>query len=235
MKKAKKIVIPVILVLCLCAVCALLFVNYREARKYQPPINGISWGMTSDEMIKKLALSQDDVTKGKEGNSIVSYENATIFNQEATVKLYFDNQSRINLYCMSIDFPKLTEDELINQLKPLYGTGFGKTTYTWTDGKVKDLPQKIQDRIKYVKIDLSSKQNGPSAFSEEGLWEMYQSSGLVQAELRGTSLWYFGDCMAVSAIASDDKKYNAWIEYLENLYKNHPAQDSPNNSKLPVE
>lgn len=225
MKKAKKIIIPVVLVLCLCAVCVLVFVNYREARKYQPPINGISWGMTSDEVIKKLHLSEDNVKEDEYGN-IISYENATVFNQKANVQMFFDLDAKMNLSFVKIEFLDLNKDYLMNQLKSIYGTDFGKVYDIWISKKVMDLPEEIQDRFKYINIELPAKYNISPGFSEEGMWKSLRSQSLVSVDLHDSALTYDARYMAAYTIMKDDNKYNDWIEYLESLYKNRPEPAS---------
>lgn len=229
MKKAKMVVLFVALAICLCVAGFIIYVNSNKITGFQPPIKGISWGMTSDEVIKKLNLSQDCVTEKENGDITISYENTSVFNRKANVQMSFDVVGKVNLYSMGIEFPDSNKDDLINQLNHTYGqyVVMENNQYPiWESEKIKELPQKIQDRFKYQQIELLAKYNIATGFSEDTVWKSIQNKSLVSVELIDSSLSYSAANMAVSTILSDDEKYNAWITYYEDLLKNSPNKDA---------
>lgn len=189
--------------------------------------------MTSDEVIKKLNLSPENVEEDENGNITLHYDNATIFNQKANVRLLFDVQTKINLQTIAIDFQDVDTDDLINKIGKEYGDG-EYTEYengrvlNWWGEKIIDLPSKIQDRF----IDLEELKYSYTSmtFSEERVWNGIKNTPLISVGFLDSTLVYNADYMAVSTILSDDEKYNEWIEYIESLYKNRPEPASTTDS-----
>lgn len=191
--------------------------NNEDSFGFQPPIPGIKWGMTPDEVVKELNLKEDNIHNNDSNIITLSYEDTSIFNQKADLILDFDMQSEIGLVRIRADFPNLNKDDLIIQLTNTYGKNVAVddnwVPCQWESKKVVDLPTKIQDRFKYIKVELPTIVNGTNGlFSNDTTWKNILDEPLVKVSIIDDKLVYTATNMAAYTAFKDDDKYNKMVE-----------------------
>lgn len=218
----------------ICLILTLLFVVHLVScskedaySAYAPPVDGVQWGMSPDEVLKVLKLSEDMILVEDERLTVIEYSNAIIHGQTATVNMKFDTQADIGLLGMDVFFADMDKEDLIDKLNSAYGAytavDDNMTPYRWESEKIKELPQKIQDRFSYVNVEFPIQVGAYEESSYDSAWDMIQNEPLVRINIVGDDtisyLSYTAENMAAYVLFNDDKAYEELQEYL---------QDSPN-------
>lgn len=195
--------------------------NKEKEFGFLPPIKHIQWGMTPDEVMKELKLTNDSIIEDSGTLVILSYNNTTILGQEANITMTFDTEYEMGLQTIYVQFSNLNKDDMINQLNKAYGKPTAVdddgVPSQWMSEKIIDLPQEIQDRFKYTLVDFQVAKrtltNDSAGFSDDSVWRSCQNEPLVGISIRNKdTLVYAAGNMASYTLFKDDKKYITLIE-----------------------
>ena len=219
-QKLKKIVY--LLIVCLFFTSFISCAYEEEEFGFLPPIKHIQWGMTPDEVMKELKLTDDSIIEDSETSVTLSYNNTSILGQEANITMSFDMEYELGLQIIYVQFPNLNKDYLINQLNKAYGkptaVDDNGVPSQWASEKIIDLPQEMQDRFKYTKVDFEAVRrtlsNNPVGFpDDDSLWSSLQNEPLVGVGIiNKDTLLYGAGNMAAYTLYKDDQKYIKLIE-----------------------
>lgn len=181
------------------------------AAAFQPPMEGVSWGMMPEEVMELLALPQESIESDDGTVVVLQCGEQSIFGQNADVKLTFDTTHQIGLLKMNIQFSAPSGDALVETLNEAYGEqgmAAGRDDpIRWESEKIEELPEEVQERFEFMLTQAFSKNEGP--FSQESVWDMTKSQPLVTVTLRDENLNYYAGNMAVYLIYNDDAAYEA--------------------------
>lgn len=186
---------------------------------FQPPIEGVQWGMSPEEVMDVLSLSEECIQNSDEWTAILQCDDMEIFGQDADALMVFDMKSQVGLVKMSIVFPDASEESLAERLVEAYGghsgVNAGGKPYLWEDEKIEELPEGIQERFRYMWLECPPREE--EIFSEETIWNAYKVQPLVTVALNDNVLTYDGGNMAAYLIYNDDTAY----EHLQSLRSNN--------------
>ena len=211
-----------ILIICSFSISFISCTNKEEVYGFPPPIKHIQWGMTPNEVMKELKLTKDNILNDSGASITLSYDNTFVFGQKANIIMDFDMEYELGLLDMYVQFSNLNKDDLIKQLNKAYGKPVELddqwVPYLWESKKIGDLPQKIQDRLEYLMIELPAekraKSDAPVGFSDDTVWRTTQNEALVRVSLNKDTLDYSAQRMAIYTFVKDNKKYNKLIDIL---------------------
>ena len=208
--------------MCLFFISIISCVNKEEESGFLPPIKHIQWGMTPDEVMKELKLTDDSIIDDSGTSVTLSYNNTTVFDQEANITMSFDMEYEFGLQTIYVQFSNLNKDDMINQLNKTYGkptaVDDNGVPSQWMSKKIIDLPQEMQDRFKYTKIDFQAVRrtlsSNPIGFPDDDLlWSSLQNEPLVGVGINNKDILIYGaGNMAAYNLYKDDKKYIKLIE-----------------------
>lgn len=210
-----------LLIVCLFFTSMISCSNKEEELGFSPPIKHIEWGMTPDEVMKELKLTNDSIIEDSGTLVILSYNNTTILGQEANITMTFDTEYEFGLQTIYVQFSNLNKDDMINQLNKAYGNPTAVdddgVPSQWMSEKIIDLPQEIQDRFKYTLVDFQAARrtlsNDSAGFSDDSVWRSYQNEPLVGVSIKNKeALLYGAGNMAAYTLYKDDIKYIKLIE-----------------------
>lgn len=210
--------------MCLLLTSCISCSNNDKKSGFQPPIKGLQWGMTSDKVIKALNLTDANILHDDGKSITLSYENTSVFDQEANIVMFFDMESEIGLLELRVNFSDFNRDDLINRLNNTYGeyTAIDDNWIAcqWESKKVVDLPQKIQDRFKYINVEHPSKVIASDELTDATLWDNIQNQPLVTVTINEDTLIYRAEHMAAYTVIKNDKTYNKMVEKINNKIEN---------------
>lgn len=199
------------------------------AAAFQPPTEGVWWGMSPEEAMENPALSEDCILSDDGKVVVLQWEDRELWGKNADIEMIFNTQPQIGLLRLNVYFEDLSEEALIEILNRTYGdcTAADREGLPnrWESEKIADMPERIQERFRYMRVDGPMGEEERSGFTKEGLWDLYKNQPLVTVARIGNTLNYEGGNMALYRICDDDSAYEKLKEYLvENAYK-----ESPNN------
>lgn len=178
---------------------------------FQPPLEGIQWGMTPEEAVDVLSLSEECIQNPDEWTAVLLCDDMEVFGWNADVELVFESKYRMGLQRMTIWFEEDSEESLAEMLSGIYGehsaVDAGGVPSLWESEKVEDLTEEIQDRFRSMWLDYSSWDERQGGISQETVWDSYKSQPLVSVVLNGDVLSYYGGNMAAYLIYNDDIAY----------------------------
>lgn len=219
-KKFLGLLFVCLLFVCLLFICFIFWTTNHKKLGFEPPIKGIHWGMTSDQVIKKLNLTKSNITYNDANRITLSYENTSAFKQKANIEMYFDTQSEIGLCSMFVVFPNLNKDNLIKQLNSTYGKYTDVDANKWESKKISDSPKKIQDRFKYINMELIPKLDTDKTSSFALKWSDIEKQPLATVTLKDNTLEYKANNMASYTAFNDDDTYDKIVKKINNFIKN---------------
>lgn len=188
---------------------------------FQPPLEGIQWGMMPEEAVDVLSLSEECIQNPDEWTAVLLCDDLKVFGRNADVELIFESKYQMGLQRMTIWFEEDSEESLAEMLSDIYGehsaVDAGGVPSLWESEKVEDLTEEIQDRFHSMWLDNSSWEEGQGGISQETMWDSYKSQPLVSVALNGDVLSYYGGNMAAYLIYNDDTAY----EQLQSLRSNN--------------
>lgn len=209
---------------CLLFICFIFWTTNHKKLGFEPPIKGLHWGMTSDQVIKKLNLTKNNITYNDGNRITLSYDNISVFKQKAIIEMSFDTKSEIGLCSMFVVFPNVNKDNLIKQLNCTYGkytdVDNNLIANRWESKKISDSPKKIQDRFKYINIELLSKLDTDKTSGLVLKWSDLQNQPLATVTLKDNTLEYKANNMASYTAFNDDDTYNKIVKKINNFIKN---------------
>lgn len=203
-------------VLCLFVACMLLAGTAFSAGGdtqfgFAPPIQGVAWGMSYDDVAKQLKLQKDDALYAKGKTSALLDKNAVIFGQKATVQLLFDEKGGIGLDCIRVNYSKMDMDAMRKRLARIYGNE--RALDEWDSVKISDLQQNIQDRFKYLKVELPAKVDTTGILNPK--WADIKDRPLASVIIGDSKTLYFGaEDMAAYQIISNDTAYTRYLNWI---------------------
>lgn len=182
---------------------------------FQPPIDGIEWGMMPDEVMDALSLSEECIQKYSQDNvewtAVLQCGNMEIFEQNADVVMVFDLKSQIGLLTISVCFPDASEESLSEMLVDAYGEHSAVNAEgnpcLWENEKIEELPEEIQERFRYMWMEFLPREGEQENIFKEAIWNAHKAQPLVTVALNGNVLIYTGGNMAEYLIYNDDAAY----------------------------
>lgn len=187
---------------------------------FQPPIEGVQWGMTPEEVLEVMELPEECIISDDGKTVSIQCEKIDVFGQSADASMTFDENYKIGLYRMKFFFDNPSRESLVEALNRSYGAycvvnDAGEPS-RWESEKVEDLPEHIQDRYRYTLIEMPAQKELEGDFSQESQWNALKSQALVSVTLGGDMLSYQADNMAAYlTLYSEDEAYEAFLDYLE--------------------
>lgn len=180
---------------------------------FQPPIDGVEWGMMPDQVVDVLSLSEECIQKNiqndVEWTAVIECGDIEIFDQSADVVMVFDLKSQVGLSGISICFEDASEESMAEILSSVYGeysaVNAEGTPCLWGNEKIEELPEEIQERFRYMWVEFPPREE--ESFSKETIWNSYKAQPLVTVALNGDVLTYSGGNMALYLIYNDDTAY----------------------------
>ena len=170
-------------ILVCCAVIMSLAACSQQPRTsgtaFQPPIEGVQWGMSPEEVMDVLSLSEECIQNSDEWTATLQCDDMEIFGQDA--------------------------DGLVEAYGGHSGVNAGGKPYLWEDEKIEELPEGIQERFRYMWLEFPPREE--EIFSEETIWNAYKVQPLVTVALNDNVLTYDGGNMAAYLIYNDDIAY----------------------------
>lgn len=188
---------------------------------FQPPIDGIEWGMMPEEVMDVLSLPDECIQHNDEWTAVLQCGDMEIFEQNADVLMVFDMKSQIGLLAVSVRFPDASEESLSEMLVDAYGeysaVNAGGTPCLWENEKIEELPEEIQERFRYMWMEFLPREGEQETFSREAIWNAHKAQPLVTVALNGDVLTYTGGNMAEYLIYNDDAAYGQFQDLLQDL------------------
>ena len=139
----------VALVLLLIIPAMLIACGGKEKEKLNPPIKGVSWGGTPEQVKEVLGEPKEELKQ--EGLTQLLWEDANVWNNKASLLLRFDTADDLGLFYTGITFTDLNEEELLELLTKEYGEPTrkeeGKITF-WGGKTVGELSEELQTQIR---------------------------------------------------------------------------------------
>lgn len=207
-------------VLALCVVLAIVLLanpsigkDDKFAAAFEPPIKGIFWGMTPEEVAERLDIPKENISRGEFGNVTMVFENQKVFGQKGDVTLLFDmSHGEPGLLELWVSFEDLDREALRQSLEKMYGERIAANPDKWGSERVEELPQEMQDRMYFLKVEGPSKAISMS-FSKETVWNSLKSQPLVTVTLGENSLSYNAQNMAGYLMIRDEERYKEFWKY----------------------
>lgn len=133
----------------------------KQSYSYSPPIKGIEFGMTADEISQAKKLSSYNLVKSVElmNASYLELKSQKVLGKNSNVTLYFFDSKQgdlvSRLYSLSIVYNDNTIDNVINLLKKKYGDYkyYDQDTtelYTWSKDTLSSLSTETIERMKTI-------------------------------------------------------------------------------------
>lgn len=194
------------------------------AAAFQPPVEEIDWGMMPEEVMERLALSEECILNDDGKVVVLQCDDMSVFGQSADVQMTFDVSYQIGLLSMAVRFDDASAESLVETLNRIYGDYTAVDSEgnpcRWESEKVEDLPEEVQERFRYMKVEATAWNDEQGGFSKEAVWNTYKSESLVAANLSGNILYYQAGNMAAYQLCVDDSAYEELKNYLDaNAYK----------------
>lgn len=190
---------------------------------FQPPIEDVHWGMTSEEVMEILALPEDCILNSDDGSITLQCENMDIFGQCADVVMSFDVRYKMGLMNMIIFFTDLSGESLVEALNHAYGDYSAVDSEgvpcRWESEKIEDMSERIQERFQYVQLESPAWNDEQGVFSKETVWNTIKGQSLVAVTLNGNILYYNAGHMAAYLVLNDDNAYEKMQSYLNDVTK----------------
>lgn len=178
---------------------------------FQPPVEEIRWGMMPEDVIGILDIPEESIQKYDDTLVRIQCEDMNVFGQTADVEMTFDVQSGAGLLGMQICFEDSSREFLTETLNEAYGD------YTavndkgepcqWESEKIEDMPEEIQEKIRYAKVEYPARKNFEKDFSEEAVWNNLKAQPLVKVMLGTDSVYYDAENMAGYFMLCDDQAF----------------------------
>ena len=148
--------------------------NLRSKNSYEPPIPGIEWGITEEELLERLQAESVSLNEEKEGTSVFQFQ-SSVFNCPAEVMIQTDHYTGLGAYLAEIHFTDYDEGNLRKALTDMYGEPSSQDRASvrleWKSVLIRDLPEGVQSRIQYARIGW--KYTGAGS---KGMWEAIRRS-----------------------------------------------------------
>lgn len=181
----------VALVLLLIIPAMLIACGGKEKEKLNPPINGVSWGGTPEQVKEVLGEPKEELKQ--EGLTQLLWEDANVWNNKASLLLRFDTADDLGLFYTGITFTDLNEEELLELLTKEYGEPTrkeeGKITF-WGGKTVGELSEELQTQIRETLL-------GGGSEVKEAVWQTILKEPLVHVSAWGNRVLYSADHMAL--------------------------------------
>lgn len=174
---------------------------------FQPPMEGVCWGMMPEEVMELLELPEECVLSDNGTVMVLQCEDQNIFGQSADVALTFDTAHQMGLLNMNIRFAEPSGESLAEALSEAYGESCAAAGQgvpcLWESEKIEDLSEEVQERFQFMLV------RDADSFSQEARWDTIKSQPLVTVTLSEDVLNYYGGNMAAYQIFGDDAAYGA--------------------------
>lgn len=179
---------------------------------FQPPMEGVCWGMMPEEVMELMELPEECVLSDNGAVVVLQCEDQSIFGQNADVALTFDTTHQIGLLNMNIRFAEPFGESLVDALNEAYGESCAATgqgvSCLWESEKIEELSEGVQERFQLMLV------RDTDSFSQETHWNTIKSQPLVTVTLGEDVLNYYGGNMAAYQIFEDDAAYEAFCSEL---------------------
>lgn len=188
---------------------------------FGPPVEGVSWGMTPEEAVRALELSEDYIESDESGVAQIYCEELEIFGQNAEAFLVFDERYQMGLFSIMFCLDDYEQDVLVEILNNTYGEYTAVDSEgrpcQWESKTVGDLPEDIQERFRYIEVEYAAQMQENQIFSQETKWEALKKEPLVSVTLQNGVLNYYAQHMAGYLTYSDDTAYEEFHALLKNI------------------
>lgn len=178
---------------------------------FQLPIEDVNWGMTPEEAVQALELSEEAIVSNEDGTAVVQCADVTIFGQNAEACMVFDVRYQMGLLNMTVSFDAFAQEELVETLNGLYGeytaVDSDGNPCQWSSETVGDLPEDIQERFRYIEAEYAAQVQENQLFSQETMWEALKKEPLVSVTLQDGVLNYYAQNVAGYLTYSDAAAY----------------------------
>ena len=208
--------------LLLLSVCGILLIScQRKAeseRSFDPPIPGLTWGLTYEDLLDALSEFEYTVITEDEKATEIRF-NSSVFGYPATMFCMVDRMADIGLYYLDIQFQNDHEEELKEKLTKQVGKPDSESAEAdrliWKSDPVQNLPEETQQRIRYVRIDCKF-----TGMGSTGMWGSLQREPLVQIIFHDGHLIYNAQNMALYRAVSDEERFDEICRTLSELTGN---------------